>query len=144
MIALFGGLISSKLVILNLYFLLPLIFIAQSMPFHAIKKEKIQYIRNNKKYLSNKLLKLPRDEVVELSREAKKLNMATNELIEIISYSENYDDKCIIPYYLNIMKRKFYSSWRNPFSPQGIIIFCFILNLLCLKYKYKFTINKII
>lgn len=132
-----GGLISSKLVILNLYILLPIIFIAQSMSFHVVNKKKIEYIKNNKKYLNKKILKIPYDEIVEFSREAKKLNMTKNELIEIMSYLEYYDDKCIIPYYLNIIKRKCYSSWRNPLSPQGLIIFCYILNLIFLKYKYN-------
>lgn len=136
MVVLFGGFVSRKLAVLNLYVFLPLVYVAQSMSFHAIMKEKIQYVRKNKQYLRNKELNLPDDEVMELSREANKLGMTMDEFLEVLSYIEYYADKCILPYYYESLKRKSYSSWKNPFSPQGTIIIGFILNLFCLRYRY--------
>ena len=140
LIVLFGGFVSYKLAILNLYILLPLIYIVQSMSFHFIMKEKIRHIKDNKKYLCNKILNLPEEEIVELSIEAKKLNMTTKELIDILGYIEYYSDQYIIPYYFEKLKRNSYSSWKNPFSPQGVIILGYIFNLLCLKFKYNINL----
>ena len=140
LIVLFGGFVSCELAILNLYIFLPLFYIAQSMPFHFIMKEKIKYIKDNKQYLHKKKLNLPEKEVIELSIEAKKLNMTPKELIDILGYIENYADKYVIPYYFEKLKRNLSNSWRNPLSPQGVIILGFILNLLSLKFRYNINL----
>jgi hypothetical protein len=103
-------------------------------------KEKIQYIKDNKTYFCKKNINLPEDEVIELSIEANKLNMTTEELVDILNHIEYYSDKCIIPYYYDKLKRNLYGSWKNPLSQQGVIILGFIFNLFCLKFRYNINL----
>uniref|UniRef100_A0A6C0LYI5 Uncharacterized protein n=1 Tax=viral metagenome TaxID=1070528 RepID=A0A6C0LYI5_9ZZZZ len=134
--AMFGCIISKKIALFNIFILLPIMYVAQSMSFHCIMKSKIDFVSKYKDILMNKTMDIPDDERDELTIEAKKLNMTGQEFINILGYIENYSDKYIIPKLYETAKRKLYTSYRNPLSSQGTIILCYIINLYCLRYRY--------
>jgi len=43
---------------------------------------------------------------------------------------------------INKLKKRKFKSWQNPVSPQGMIIVCFIINILVMKYYWKKTCLK--
>jgi hypothetical protein len=136
--ALFGGIVLGKNVALfNIFVLLPIVYVFQSLPVHLILKEKIEFVLKNKKFLKkNELTLHSHRSDCDDSHVSKVTGIPTEDIIESYKYITYYEDK----FYLNDMNRKLaymFSdiSYMNPLSPQGLIILAFVTNTYYLKFK---------
>jgi hypothetical protein len=140
----FGGFFSTKILFLNVFIILPIVYIAQAQKNHPITKEKIKYILNNmtefsdpEPFVSYCYNKVDPKEVEHLKKE---LNGSEEEIIKAILIMQSYENCLGIPKLITIVYRNFCDSYRNPLDPQGFIVLAFILNswaFLMRAYMYK-------
>ena len=122
----FGCLFNSTLNKFNLLILLPVIFIAQSLPFHPIMYTKMKYIKENfNAHNDNNLCDEEKEDMKRLSRI---FNEPYDKILEYYSTYMNNED--IIGKHLRII-RKHCDDYcnKNPFSSQGLIIIGYIINV---------------
>jgi len=110
--------------------LLTCIFIFQCLPFHALIKNKLEFIKKNKEHLKKvDDLPVPKRLVSEYQYFADTLNMSYEEFIDLFSYLEYYETS-VFP--IGIIKKLYYTfeekTFANPLSPQGLILLGFITN----------------
>jgi hypothetical protein len=104
----FGGIISEKQNNFILYIGLPLIYIIHLLPFH----------------------------ILSISKDIIAKNITNNTKSESSELIANISDIYIFPNFFGYLRSLFDSSYQNPFSTQGLIIFAFIINVYLHKYKY--------
>lgn len=128
----FGGFLSTKILLFNVFILLPIVYIAQAMPNHPITKEKIKYILDHKDefkdpepFVSYCYNKIDEKEVKHLQKE---LGGSKEEIIKAILIMQSYENLLGIPNLVTIIYRNFCNSYRNPMDPQGFIVLAYILN----------------
>lgn len=143
----FFGLFYENAIYINIFIILPIIYISQSFKNHPIIKEKIMYICKNKsefyeldlsKFDKNNYMKLKDLECLQ-----KQINYSKEEIIEAMLIMEYYENKLIIPMIVSNMRAKFDDSFRNPFDAQGLIVLAYILNVYIFLIKNnKFIFKK--
>ena len=128
----FGGFFSTKILLFNVFILLPIVYIVQAMPNHPITKEKIKYILEQKnefkdpeRFISYCYNRIDEKEVEHLQKE---LEASKKEIIKAILIMQKYENSLGIPKLITIISRQFCNSYRNPMDPQGFIVFAYILN----------------
>ena len=110
--------------------ILPLFFIVQSLPCHAIVYGKISFIRKNHCSLRSKdTYKLNSDDLHAISQLHKTLGWQRDDLIRVWKHLKYYEHAMIVPAWIDRAK-----TWcdkhcyTNPFSPQGMLVLAFIVN----------------
>jgi len=141
-----GGFFSNKILFFNLLILLPIVYIAQSMPNHPITKEKIKYILEHKdeftdpepfvSYCYNKI-----DEI-EIKHLQKELGGSEEDSIRAMMIMQNYENFLGLPPLTRIIYRQFCESYRNPLDAQGYIVLAYIFNSIALLTKHNKYILK--
>jgi len=142
-----GGIFSDKILLLNIFIILPLIFITQCQQNHPILKYKIKYIINNQNLFSNININpykkccnsLYNSEVDNLVDELKYDRKDIENAYAILKL---YENKFILPNCIDYGKNIFCNSFRNPFDAQGLIVIGYIFNTYVYLYKhYKSLIS---
>jgi hypothetical protein len=137
LVALFGGIVfGKKVALLNLYVLLPFVYVFQSLPIHLILKEKMEFVLKNKRHLKKKEFLHSHRSDCDDEYVSKVTGIPLDDVIESYKYITYYEDK----FFLNEINRRlayYFSdrSYMNPLSPQGLIILGFIINVFYLKFK---------
>jgi hypothetical protein len=133
---------SFKISKIILVFILPIIYLFQSLPFHKILLLELLFIRKYKQYLN----KIPKSERInkyynkrtrsDFKYYSRILNIELKELLELFDYYYYYINKIsIIKYFYKIKNYFDNTSFVNPLSPQGLIILCYIMNITYLWYN---------
>lgn len=124
---------------ITLFLLLPLIYIVQSMPCHAITYAKLQYIKRVKFHLnSNELYVFDSVDEATLNNISRALKWDLAELKTLAKYIKYYELKLQVPKLLGLGRRLFDGkAFANPLSPQGLIVLGFIINLSALGWMYR-------
>jgi hypothetical protein len=138
----FGGFFSKKILFVNVFILLPMVYITQAQKNHPIAKEKIKYILNNmnqfsdpEPFVSYCYNKIEPKEIQHLSEE---LGASEKDVIKATLIMQSYDNCLGIPKLLILVYRNFCDSYRNPLDPQGLIVLGFIINSWAFFFKgYK-------
>jgi hypothetical protein len=137
----FGGLYSEKIIMLNLYILLPFIYLIQILPFHIIVKKKIEYIKDNYETLKihcNSPPELCEEEYIRtIPNLSKHMNIQMDKMLLYYAVYINNEDIVSRLYRKIKIKIDNWNSFQHPLSTQGLIIFAFIFNLYILKFYYK-------
>jgi hypothetical protein len=142
----FGGFFSNKIIFFNIFILLPIFYIAQSMPNHPIAKEKIKYILEHKDefsdpepFVSYCYNKIDEREIRHLQKE---LGGSEEETIKAIMIMQKYENCLGVPALITIIYRQFCESYRNPLDPQGFIVLAYIMNSIAFLSKHNKYIFK--
>ena len=143
-----GGFFSTKILYLNIFIILPIIYIIQAMPNHPITKQKIKYILEHKNEFTNPepfisycYNRIDPNEVEHLQKE---LGGTKEDILNAIVTMQKYEHCLGIPTLITIISRNFCESYRNPMDPQGFIVLAYILNTFAFLSKhYKFVVKDI-
>lgn len=119
--------------------LLPVIYIVQSMPCHFLMYAKLKYIQKHRssfKTLTDyQLGGVDRNVLENIS---KSLNWDVKELHDLLLVLKAYEFDLQIPKILESGRQVFEGkSFENPFSPQGMIVFAYVINVFALLYLYR-------
>ena len=127
-----GGFFSTKILFFNVFFLLPMVYLAQTRNNHPITKEKIKYILNNRNefsdpepFVSYCYNKIDPKDVNHLKKE---LGGSEEDIIQALMIMQSYENCLGIPKLVTVVYRNFCDSYRNPLDPQGFIVLAYILN----------------
>jgi hypothetical protein len=140
-IVIFGGVLNKTINQLNILILLPLIYIAQSLPFHPIMYMKMKYIKESLSvYRQNntiKTIELCHEEKEDMNRLSILFNEPYDKILEHYTIYMNNED--------NVGKtlrslRKYCDTRcnKNPFSSQGLIIIGYIINVYAYYIRENF------
>ena len=136
---LFAGFFNKKFCYIVLYIILPAIYIIQIYPTHFFMKSKIDYIIKNYDRLSPldniDISCITNEEKQDLHQLCNYMEIPYDNMISYFTVYIQYED--IFSKILRKIKLFFERSFKNPASTQGLIILCFITNILYLKYKHK-------
>jgi hypothetical protein len=143
----FGGFISSTYANLNIFYIIPGIYILHILSFHILNEIKLKLL-NIEEDKNNNILSDDNNCVKQckLNKELKSLNNSEDDSItfnhciyECKKYKEldKVLEKYILPKILNNIKEYFKNSFSNPVSPQGLLILGFIINTSLIKYYWK-------
>lgn len=142
----FGGFFSDKIIFLNIFIILPLIYVAQSSKHHPITKMKIKYILEHEDeffvpepFVSYCYNRLDSKEVEQLEKE---LGRSKEDVIKAFLIMQTYENSLGFPYALTSLYRNFCDSYKNPFDAQGLIVFAYMLNSLAFLSKHYNLIFK--
>lgn len=146
--AVFGGIISNKILFFNIFILLPIFYIVQAKENHPIMKEKVKYILTNiesfeepKPFISYCYNQLKETEVEHLQKE---LGYSKDKIIKAIMIIKGYEDYMIFPKIITSCYRKFCNSYRNPFDTHGLLILGYIVNSYIFLYKnYSYVVKEL-
>ena len=105
--AIFGGFISKDHAKFIIYYFIPLIYILHLLPFHIIVSTKLRIIESD-------------------------VNVTDS-----TEYLHTLEHNNIIIYLFDKLHKLFEKSFKNPLSPQGLLILGFIVNIYLLKYYYN-------
>jgi hypothetical protein len=132
----FGGFFSKKFCQINLYIILPLIYLIHTiMPFHIIVNKKIEIINNNydnliknldlNKVSENELnfmkQDIPFQKQISHIKEDRKDNITKIYILE--------ENKLILPLIQRKIRLIFSNSFADPLSAQGMVILGCIINV---------------
>lgn len=132
-----GGLYSPKLAVLIITLYLPALYCFQSMPLHVLTKHKLEYILKYKSFLQWEEREHTDKEMCDYTIWAKKMNLPLEDVVDAMDCIEHYLECTVLSKIITFVRGVFRDSWMNPLSPQGMLIFAFIINSLLLKYKYN-------
>ena len=128
----FGGFFSKKILLFNVFILLPIVYIAQAQKNHPITKEKIKYILNNmnefsdpEPFVSYCYHKFDAKEIEHLTKE---LGSSEKDILKAMLIMQSYENCLGVPNLITLIYRNFCDSYRNPLDPQGFIVLAFIFN----------------
>lgn len=131
----FGGIFSKKICKINLYLILPLIYLIHIIPFHFILKKKIDEINNNYEYLTKQL------DLSKVNRKDFEFMKQDNQFQkQLLGIKEDHKDnitkiyileenKLILPMIQRRLRFLFLNSFADPLSAQGMVILGCIINL---------------
>lgn len=125
---LFAGFIDKKYSIINIKYIIPIVFFIHLLPYHFIVKEKIKYIEKNlDKLWDNKLEKITYDDkyLIDIEKYIKNKDNS----IKIVKILKNKEQTFFIIRLFEGIQLLFKNSFQNPLSPQGMLILGYILNL---------------
>ena len=119
-----------------LFFLLPLVFIVQSLPCHFIVYLKFKYIMQHMNaFRTSNSGTIAQIDVQIAENISKTLGMSVNEIIEILAKLKYYEELYTITYYFDRAKKWFDNkTFMNPFGPHGMIIIGYIINTFAMKF----------
>lgn len=136
---LLAGFVYKPCVYIIVVVLIPICYIFQSFPLHILIKQKLLFIM--KQHRSFKMppegrIILSDTEIRYLNDIAQHLNKSEQEVILAYRILKYYEEPFILP-------SMFYKFWKhfdgvsfaNPFSPQGILIISFYINVLLIVFK---------
>ena len=136
MVSVFGGLVSPRVCLLNLFVLLPIIYIVQSAsPFHVIMRAKMQHIVDNYD-------DFPPAPVPDMTDEQRN---DFNSLAKIMGIRDVTPYAAVYCSQEDVMTRNAKrlkiaidrkKPFRHPLSAQGMIIFGFCINLAILRFVH--------
>ena len=135
----FGGFFSNKILFINMFIILPMIYIVQTMSLHPITKEKIKYIithidkfKEPTAFTSYCYNKIDKNDIKSLQKE---LGYTEEEILKALLIMRDYEDCLGVSKIITILYRQFCESYRNPFDAQGFIVISYILNSFIFLYK---------
>lgn len=141
-----GGFFSNKILYFNIFILLPIVYIAQSMPNHPITKQKIKYILEHKDEFSNPepfvsfcYNKIDEKEIKHIQKE---FGSSEEDTIRAFLIMQKYENCLGVPALITIIYRQFCESYRNPLDAQGFIVLAYILNSVAFLSKHNKYIFK--
>jgi hypothetical protein len=100
-----GGFVSKRIATLNIYILIPLVFILHMLPFHVLNGGKYNIIKDEYK---------------------------GTDPPEVL---KGIEDQIFIKKMFNGLYNIFGNSFQNPLSPQGMLILGFIISLYAIRYN---------
>ena len=138
----FGGLIKEGFMKVNLLFLIPAIFLIQILlPFHIFMKYKYNYIYENMEELNLKYdIELKKISEIILDKgdiQCMPNNIDIQTQKQIFKIYKCMENQYIIPRIMSKISSYFEKSFQTPFSPQGMLILAFIINIYLLKFYWK-------
>ncbi len=125
------GMLNITISKINLFFILPLIYIAQSIfNFHPLLLYDINLIEKNIKYLdkSNKNCKISKIEKIDIEKLAILKNISYEDAYLYFCILRKYQTKLIIPKIWYDIRNYFDKSFRNPLDASGMITLGYIIN----------------
>jgi hypothetical protein len=115
----FGGFISVNYLYINIFIIIPAIYVLHMLNFHILNKVKLNLLHIEEED-NNKL-----SEINHCSKQCE-----PNEELD------KYLNKYILPKILNNIKYYYRHSFGNPVSPQGLLILGYIVNVYAMKYHW--------
>jgi hypothetical protein len=110
---------------------LPLVYVVQSLPCHAILLAKMNYIQKHRRYFRS-LPRYPFDRVDQhiLQNIALALKWDLAKVQDLMTVVKSYEDDLYIPKLITAGKQLFEGrSFLNPLTPQGMIIIGYVINV---------------
>ena len=132
-----GGFFNEYILKINLFLLLPLIFIIQSFfSLHFIVKHKINYIKNNYNYFNtNYKYNLTWNEQNDIKKISLEENIPYNETYKYFMIMKAYEHYWILPLILDYFREKLDYAYRNPFDAAGLLTLGYIINIFIINIK---------
>ena len=133
-----GGFISSTYANLNIFYIIPGIYILHMSNFHILNEIKIKLLNIEEDKNDN----ITSDNNLCVKQCELNNNIMFNSINCIHQCKQNEElnkvlEKYILPKILNNIKKFFKNSFANPVSPQGLLILGFIVNTSLIKYYWK-------
>jgi hypothetical protein len=127
---LFSGLLSCNMARTNLLYLIPLIYLVQTIfPTHIVTTHKVNYIRTHMKDLTfDKDIQLLDMEIQDIKHFAVNEGVSLQDTAKCFKVLKYYENKTIIPYFVDRARKLFENAFQNPFTAQGFVILAFIIN----------------
>lgn len=148
-----GGFISATCANLNIFYIIPAIYILHMLNFHVLNEIKLKLLnseenKNNNITSDNNLCvkqcklesKLKSINYVKDMDEYNNIPFNSSKCIYKCKQYEELNkvlDKYILPKILNSINKYFKDSFGNPVSAQGLLILGFIINTSLIKYYWK-------
>lgn len=131
-VSMIGALFIKDLALINMIIIIPIIFIMQSFQnFHPFVIHKMKYIiENMDKFNDVQETYISHLEMNDIERIANELNITIDESLKGFEIMKEHEYILLIPKYLDNLKQKFDSSFRNPFEASGLIIISLFINII--------------
>jgi hypothetical protein len=135
----FGGFISSIYANLNIFYIIPSVYILHMLSFHILNEIKLKLL--NIEEDNNNILSDDNNCVKQCKlNNSEDGSITFNHCIYKCKKYKELDkvlEKYILPKILNNIQEFFKKSFCNPVSPQGLLILGFIINTSLIKYYWK-------
>ena len=118
-----------------LCFVLPVFYLVQSLPCHAIVYAKFMYIKKHKHHLQKLDTWIPDSYEQYIIRNiAASCKMSAGEIIDVLKYLKYYEYNLVLPRVLEHVRGKYFSgkTFENPLGAQGMLVIMFIVNITAL------------
>lgn len=134
-----GGILSSKVALLNLLVFLPMIFVIQSIfPFHILCMHKLRYIdKHIHAFPPPTYIRLDKWHKFDIQNMAALSGKRYEDIERCFLIMKHYENLTGVPIVIGWLRESFQKSFRNPFEASGLIVIGFIINVFLVYFKHS-------